>query len=262
MWDDDHAVEGGLSELRAATSIEELHRLLVTRRVGGRSGRHQEAVELFVHHHGDDPGGAVDTAVLLCTEWRWNRCTAKLIAGICVTGILDDLALDELADRLLWPDRPRVRHPLSWLGLEWTALDASGTVVGHGVDQDRPVDSERSPAEPPLLRWAAGHLLRRQRTDLDRLRKRATSLDSLHGPLVIAGALDVADSLTDGDAQRAIDLGRASGRAQVRKVALRVQADRVDRSDAVRQARADPDASIRRWAPELELETKATTTLF
>ncbi len=25
----------------------------------------------------------------------------------------DDHALDELADRLLWPDRPRVRHPLS-----------------------------------------------------------------------------------------------------------------------------------------------------
>jgi hypothetical protein len=63
MWDDD-AVEGGLSELRAATSVEELHRLLVTRWVSGRSGWHQEAVELFVHHHGDDPGGAIDTAAL------------------------------------------------------------------------------------------------------------------------------------------------------------------------------------------------------
>jgi len=141
-----------------------------------------------VHHHSDDPGGAVDTAVLLCTEWRWNRCTAKLIVGICATGILDDLALDELADRLLWPDRPRVRHPLSWLGLDWTALDlSSGTVVGHGVDQDRPVD--------------------------------------------------VADSLSDGDAQRAINLGLASGRAQVRKVALRVLADRID---AVRRAAPTP----------------------
>ncbi|MEJ7705021.1 MAG: hypothetical protein WKF47_15835 [Geodermatophilaceae bacterium] len=185
---DDHALEDGLSGLRAAASVEELHRLVVTRRVSGRSTRHQEAVELFVHHHSDDPGGAVDTAVLLCTEWRWNRCTAKLIVGICATGILDDLALDELADRLLWPDRPRVRHPLSWLGLDWTALDlSSGTVVGHGVDQDRPVD--------------------------------------------------VADSLSDGDAQRAINLGLASGRAQVRKVALRVLADRID---AVRRAAPTP----------------------
>lgn len=39
-------VEYGLAQLWAATSVEELHRLLVTRQVGGRSGQHQEAVEL------------------------------------------------------------------------------------------------------------------------------------------------------------------------------------------------------------------------
>jgi len=255
MWDDDHdddTVDPGLSELRATTSIEALHRLLVTRSVGGRSTRHQEAVELFVQHHGDDPSGAVDTAVLLCTEWRWDRCTAKLIAGICATGILDDTALDELADRLLWPARPLVRHPLSWLGLGWTALDPQDwTVVGRGVDRDHPVDNERLPTASPLLRWAAGHLLRRQRTDLGRLRKRAATLDSQHGPSVIAGGLDAVDSLTDDDARRVIDLGLASARAQIRKVALRALVDRGDPSEAVRRARADPDATIRRWAPKL-----------
>lgn len=114
-----------------------------------------------------------------------------------------------------------------------------------------------------MLRWAAGHLLRRQRTDLDRLGRRAASLDSHHGPLVIAGALDVADSLSDGDAQRAVDLGLTSGRAQARKVALRVLADRIDPPDAVRRARSDPDASIRSLAPELQAQTDASpSTLF
>ena len=242
MWEIDHGMtEDGLSELQAATSVEDLHRLLVTRRVRGRSTQHQEAVDLFVHHHGDDPNGAVDTALLLCTEARWDRCTAKLIVGICDTGILDDPSLDELAGRLLWQDRPRIRHPLSWLGLEWTTLDLRDwTVVGRGVDRDRPVDTELPPARPPLLRWAAGHLLRRGQTNLNRLRKRAASLDAHHGPPVIAGMLDVVDCLSEDDIRRAIDLGLESGRAQVRKVALGVLADRVDRTDAVRRAQADP----------------------
>ena len=254
----------GLAELRAAASVADLHRLLVARWMSGRSTRHQEAVELFVLHHGEDPAGAVDTAVLLCTERRWNRCTAKLIADICATGILDDDALDTLADRLLWAGHLSVRGPLSWVGLEWLSIDlAGGLVVGGGVDRDRLVDHQRSPAEPPLLRWAARHLLRRRRTTVDRLRDRAGSLDSLRGPAVLAGALDAADSLTLPDLRAAIGAGLASGRAQVRKVALRVVADHVDPAEALRLARTDPDASIRRWASVLETADSSTpTTLF
>jgi hypothetical protein len=263
MMDDDVA-DDDLAELRAAASVADLHRLLVTCRVSGRSTRHQEAVELFVFHHREDPVGAVDTAVLLCTEWRWNRCTAKLIADICAAGILDDDALDALAERLLWADRPSVRHPLSWLGLEWMSIDlASGDVVGRGVDRDRLVDHQRSPAEPPLLRWAAEHLLRRRRTTVDRLHGRAASLDSRRGPAILAGALDAADSLTRPGLRAAIESGLASGRAQVRKVALQVMAARIDPAEALRLARIDPDASIRRWAPALETEdSSAPTTLF
>lgn len=47
-------------------------------------------------HHREHPTGGVDTAVLLCTERRWNRCTTKLIVDICATGVLGD---DALADR-------------------------------------------------------------------------------------------------------------------------------------------------------------------
>jgi hypothetical protein len=70
---DDDVAADGLAELRAAASVADLHRLLVSTRLIGSSTRHQEAVELFVRHHRANPAGAVDTAVLLCTEWRWNR---------------------------------------------------------------------------------------------------------------------------------------------------------------------------------------------
>ncbi len=49
-----------------------------------------------------------------------------------------------------------------------------------------------------------------------------------------------------------------TGVAQIRKVALRVLADRVDRIAAVRRAREDPDRSIRRWASELESQIAGT----
>jgi hypothetical protein len=46
-------------------------------------------------------------------------------------------------------------------------------------------------------------------------------------------------------------------------VALQLMADRVDRVEAVRLARIDPDAAIPRWAPTLEAEGNRTpTTLF
>ena len=232
--------------------------------MGGRSTRHREAVELFVHRHRDRP--TPSTPLCCCAPNRGRTgCTAKLIADVCASDILDDDALDALdalTDRLLWPDRPAVRRPLSWLGLEWLSIDvASGEIVSRGVDHDRLVDHQRSPAEPPLLRWAAGHLLRRKRTTLDQLRNRAASLDSRGGPAVLAGALDAADSLTHSDLRTAIESGLKGGRGQVRKVALQVMAERVDSAEAVRRARVDPDASIRRWAPTLETES-GTTTLF
>lgn len=261
MIDDDFV--DGLAALRAASSVADLHRLLLWGRLTGSSTRHQEAVELFALHHREHSADAVDTAVLLCTEWRWRRCTAKLIVGICTAGILDDESLDALADRLLWADPPSVRCPLSWLGLEWTAIDLASGDIFHGVDRDRVVDHERSPAEPPLLRWAAGHLLRRKRTTLDPLRRRAAALDSRRGPAVLAGALDAADSLADADLRTAIDLGLGSGRAPIRKMALQVMADRVDYAEAVRLAPIDPDASIRLWSPALKAEDDLTSeTLF
>ncbi|MFN2496509.1 MAG: hypothetical protein ABR608_11475 [Pseudonocardiaceae bacterium] len=73
----------------------------------------------------------------------------------------------------------------------------------------------------------------------------------MDSPSVTAGMLDAVDNLAEADARRAIEHGLASGRAQVRKMALRIFADRVDRTEVLRRAWEDPDRSIRRWAIEL-----------
>lgn len=82
METDHVAAEDGISELWAATSLENLHRLLGMRRVSDRSTQHQEAVELFVRHHGEDPRGGVDTALLrggeLLLGAGWRLCSIRL----------------------------------------------------------------------------------------------------------------------------------------------------------------------------------------
>jgi len=56
-------------DLYDAASAEQLWRLLVTRPGRGEPAP-SVAVELFTLHHGSGTPGAVDTALLLCTDWR------------------------------------------------------------------------------------------------------------------------------------------------------------------------------------------------
>jgi hypothetical protein len=110
-----------LAPLLDANSPLELHRRLVMDRgPGGSSTRHQEAIEVLRAHHGRGQPGAVDSALLLCTCWRWRRCTGRLIAGIVATGILDPTQLDELAERLLWPDVVVYPAPAEWFAGAFT----------------------------------------------------------------------------------------------------------------------------------------------
>jgi hypothetical protein len=81
------------------------------------------AVELFTIHHGDSPPGAVDTALLLCTDWRWRRTSATVLAGILAVEALGDDEQDALAQRLLWPDRVRYIHPTGWLGTTFVEIE-------------------------------------------------------------------------------------------------------------------------------------------
>ena len=98
------------AELRETGAPDDLWRFLVTR-PGGPELHPSVAVELFERHHSGGEPGAVDTALLLCTDWRWRRSSADVLAGILRAGILDDAEQDDLAERLLWPERSTTYTP-------------------------------------------------------------------------------------------------------------------------------------------------------
>jgi hypothetical protein len=94
---------------------QQLCRLLVTV-TGGPELAPSVAIGTFRRLHDAGQPEPVDSALLLCTDWRWQRTSAKVLAGIVATGILDDAQQDRLAEELLWPDKARYVYSLGWLG--------------------------------------------------------------------------------------------------------------------------------------------------
>jgi hypothetical protein len=89
------------TEIADITDALSLWRQLVLGAIG-RPLAPTVAVDAFRRlHRGGEPG-AFDSALLLCTDWRWHRVSAKVIAGILDSGILNDGDQDRLADMLLW----------------------------------------------------------------------------------------------------------------------------------------------------------------
>jgi hypothetical protein len=79
----DGADDPAMEDLAAARDHEELCRLLLQSSWGrGSSARHQEAVGLLRDLPSEAGVPSVLVALLLCTCRRWDRVTAKLIAGI------------------------------------------------------------------------------------------------------------------------------------------------------------------------------------
>jgi len=255
-WDDhpDRAEIDPLTDLVglwAASDPEQLWRILVL--YSDRSTtEHWLAVRLFRRHHDGGTPGALTTASLLCTDHRWDRCTAGLIAGIVETSLLSEDDLDELAARFLWSDRFHFEYPVSWIGTEWVSIDVTGgegAVSGPVVhlDPNTPVPTKRF-IQPPLRRWSARRVLRADPSSFDAIRDRVAKLGTRDGGAVISGMLDALEVLSHDVARQAIDLGLGWPNGSVRLLALdRLAA--VDPEGAKRRAAADPDAKVRNWAP-------------
>ena len=139
-WDDDpdRAEIDPLTDLVGlwtASDPEELWRALVV--YSDRSTTdHWLAVELFRRRHDDGTPGALTTALLLCTDHRWERCTTRLIAGVAETSLLSEDDLDELAAPFLWSDRFLFEYPVSWIGTEWVSIDVTGGRGAWDGDDD------------------------------------------------------------------------------------------------------------------------------
>ena len=231
------------------------------RLVSGTVGRPQPpavAVDAFRRLHRGGEAGALDSALLLCTDRQWHTVSAKVIAGMVDSGILDDDDQDQLADTLLWNEQVHYRHPIWWIGTTFVEYSLDSPAPGRTirVDPNTPTTAHRS-VWPPLRTWAAGRVLTRRRASVRDVLEHARSLPARDAAAVVTGAVRVADDLDEDQARTVLNAALAWGHKAPRKAALEQLLVRGEDELVQTLAGNDPDASIRRWASE-ELGNKAT----
>jgi hypothetical protein len=240
------------AELPDTRSAEELRRLLVCGPVTSEVPP-AVAAELFERHHTHGEAGAVDTALLLCTDRRWRRTSATVLADILRTQILHDAGQDELAERLLWPRRVDYVHPTGWLGTTFLEFELAPTRRRAPrrihLDPAIPMTTPRN-IWPPLRRWAATRMLSRHLAQPGAVIELARSLPAHDAAAVISGAVDAADHLPHRHARRIVEVALGWGHKSARKAALERLCSWGDAERALELAAKDPDASLRRWATD------------
>ncbi len=232
---------------------EELCRRLLASPFGwARSTRHQEAVELLasVSATGELPTAFV--ALMVCTCQRWDRVTARLITAVEQSALLDAGDLDELAESLLSHEHA-IAYPLAWASPEWLEIELDD---GNGHTQKVTEDTvahHRPRVEPPLRRWAARRALDAAPARLEQLLGDATLFEARHRDAVIHGLLDAARVLDEPQRRSLVVRGLDGGQSGVRLAALDLLCE-LDGPDAAhRRARQDPNATVRKWTPAIEL---------
>lgn len=271
-WDGGPDPFDELAALKAAATAPELWHELLLHEPRCSTTHPEDAVATLCRvHSAGEPGGAV-TALLLLTAWRWRRCTAPLLRRIVASGLLADDDLDELAEIGLFDDQAGFVLPAE--------VFAGPTVVLTPADEDSAASEEPSDdafrhedlpdtvmmsrlMRPPLRRWAAGHLLRRDPTRLAEVRERIRMLDSSAAAAAMCGVLDALDALPPEPVDRLLRDASRWPHKSVRLPALQLMAECGQPAEAVRRAEADPDAKIRAAAATLAApSTEASATLF
>ena len=246
------ACDEALAELRDTRCAEDLWRLLVTR-PGSSEVPPAVAGELFERHHTRGEASAVQTALLLCTDWRWRRTSATVLADILRTQILHEAGQDGLAEQLLWPRRVDYVHPTGWLGTTFLEFELPPTRRRAPrrihVDPAIPMTTPRN-IWPPLRRWAATRLLSRHLAQPTAVLELARSLPAHDAAAVITGAVDAADHLPHRHAREIVEVALGWGHKSARKAALERLHSWGDAERALELAAKDPDASLRRWATD------------
>jgi len=238
-----------VDELAAIDDADELCRLLLGNPGGwGRSTRHAEAIELLTRVHGTGELPFSLAVVRVCTCQRWDRVTAKLIAGIHDSGLLDDTELDELADAFLAHDHV-ISYPLAWASPQWLEIDLhDGTGRTYTVTEDTPAQHRVRP-EPPLRRWAARQALHTRPERLAELLATAERFEPRHRDAAIHGLLDAAYLLDEPARRTVVDRGLRAAHGSVRIAALELLCELDGAEPARRLAAADPNAQVRKWRP-------------
>jgi hypothetical protein len=237
-------------EIADITDALSLWRRLVSGAIGG-AAQPDVAVDAFRRVHCGGEAGAFDSALLLCTDWRWRTVSAKVIAGMVDSGILDDDDQDRLADTLLWHEQVHYRHPIWWIGTTFVEFDLDSAGPGRTirVNPNTPTTAHRS-VWPPLRAWAAGRVLARRRASVRDVLEHARSLPARDAAAVVTGAVRAADDLDEDQARTVLNAALAWGHKAPRKAALERLLGGGEDELVQTLASNDPDASIRRWASE------------
>jgi len=245
------------AELLALEDAEELcRRLLATPWAWGRSTHHQEAVELLACVSGTSELPAAFVALMICTCQRWDRVTARLIAAVEHSGLLNSADLDGLAESLLSHEHV-IAYPLAWVSPEWLEIDLdNGHGHTHTVSEDT-LAHHRPRVEPPLRRWAARRVLAANPTRLGQLLDDAKLFEPRHRDAVIHGLLDAARVLDEPQQRALVARGLAGGHSGVRLAALDLFCELDGPDVARRRARDDTNATVRKWTAPIQ-PTQAT----
>jgi hypothetical protein len=257
--------------LNAAATAPELWNELLLHEPRGSTTDPQDALAALLRVHSAGEPGATVTALLLLTASRWRRCTAPLLRGIHASGLLSDDDLDELAEVGLFDDEAGFVVPAEVFAGPTVALpreDDGGAVAAEPAD-DAPRPDDLPDAvmsrrlQPPLRRWAAGRLLRRDPERLAEVRERIRRLDPSAAAAAMCGVLDALDALPPEPVDRLLRDASRWPHKSVRLPALQLMAERGQRAEAARRAEADPDATIRAAAATLAgPSTDGPATLF
>jgi hypothetical protein len=257
LWDDHEEFE----ELAGIGDADELCRRLLESPAGwGRSTRQMEAVELLAKVRGTGRRPLSLVALLLCDCWRWRRVTAKLIAAIEASGLLDDRELDELADAFLGREHV-ISYPLAWVSPQWLEIElGTGSSRTVTVSPDT-IAQRRCRFAPPPRRWAARRALRTDPARLEQLVGDAELLEPRDRDALICGLLDSADRLDDEGRRQLVARGLSATQASARRAALDLLCELDGPQKALGRARADTNAAVRRWRPQTHEHTETLTLL-
>lgn len=253
------------ADVADAPDAQQLWRLLVTTS-SVREQAPSVAIDAFRRLHDAGQPEPVDSALLLCTDWRWRRTSARVLAGILATGILDDEQQDRLAEEVLWPDKARYVYPLGWLAKTFIEIELP---LGQGTPRQRtvhadpktPVTAERH-VWPPLRSWAAERVLARNRAAPMDVVVRARELPARDGAAVVAGAVHAAGELDPEQARTVVEVALRWNHKTPRKAALEQLTAWGEHDRAEELAADDNDAGIRAWGRRLRTEITTPSSLF